>query len=129
MSIIKLRSNAYRVEVTIAISTATSTAVDISNLRLRGVGVAFPAAWTNADLKLQAKIDDIWYDVYTDDHTQVKITSIEAPTADPQEIQNFPSEGWSVVGCDEIRVVSIDTADGSDENQGAARTLNLLLLG
>lgn len=125
--VLQTNLNGYYAEVTIASGAATSGAVTVTNIWIKSIAVAFPAAWTAADLKIQGRVNGTWYDIYDDIGNLVKITGIATAPSTPR-IQLFPAEGWSVAGCDSIRVVSIDTSTEADVNQGASRTLQLIVM-
>lgn len=112
-----------KVAVTIANNTASSSAVETNGRRL--VAVQTPAAWTAAD---------ITFDVYDAENAQwlkivdaagaaVKITGVATGAA---EI-NLPPEIGDRLTYNRMRLTSTNTASEADVNQGAARTLYVIL--
>lgn len=104
--------------VTIANGTALSGAIDIS--RYSGMQVFMPAAWTTANVGFHVS--------YTEGGTYVKLhdkddalVEIASPTA--AIAHNAPSEIFPSLF---LKLWSQDGA-GSDTNQGAARTIVLVL--
>lgn len=118
----------FRPSVTIANGEPDSTSVDLSDRAPRGVGVrsADWSAWTSADIKLQVSLDDSTYeDCYDETGNLIKITGLPSSGA---ASAIFPAGSWQAGVFPYLRVVSIDTSDETDENQGDDRTLNILLL-
>ena len=85
-----------------------------------GADIAMPAAWTAASIgfKVCATSDGTYLPKYDDTNTLVQITPAEVDKA-----YNFPTELFA------SHYVKLWSQDGSagDENQGAARTIVLMM--
>ena len=104
--------------VTIAINTAISGAIDVS--RYSGMQVFMPAAWTAANIGFKVCATESGTYVQLNDKDDA-IVEIASPTA--ALAHNAPSELFPTMF---LKVWSQDGA-GSDTNQAAARTLTLVL--
>ena len=108
------RNTAQR-NITIANAAALSGAVSIGGEAL--VGIQMPAAWTAADLTMQAAVDETTYnDVYQDDGTELTFQADASRwiAIDPKY----------TLGIQDFKLRSGTTA--TPVNQGAARTLILI---
>lgn len=123
--------------VAIAITEAVSAAFQSpNNPDYDTVQVKLPAAWTAADLKLQFSDDEgtTWFNVVESDGSVSKLTSIPtsggglvAAPHDANSGLDYWAQAMKAIPNGYFRVVSIDTADESNENQAAARTVDLLV--
>ena len=116
MVISNVQSVLVPVEVTIAESGSLSAAVDIKGATI--VGVIMPAAWTAANLTLQASIDDETYNnVYDKFGTEVNI-----PVAASRHVIVSPAELTS------LRYVKLRSGtSGTPVTQAAARVITLVV--
>lgn len=111
------------VEVTIAASAATSTAVPFFGRRLAAVVTS--SAWTAADISFEIKVPQLgsWMKVVDNQGGLVKMTSVATAAAEyripPEIADRFTGE--------EVRVVSTATTSEANENQGSARTLYVIV--
>lgn len=108
--------------VTIAISTAVSSAFQLYGYRI--VGIYTPSAWTAADISFEVhKGDGTWVKVVGNDGALVKLTGVATGAAEfnmvPEILDFFTNE--------QCRIVSTNTASEADVNQDAARTLTVVL--
>lgn len=114
---------AYTVSATIANGAALSSAIDMTQWIAQGsptpIAIIMPAAWTTAGITLQASNDGVNYnEVYTQAGSEYTVTT---PAASEYIILNPPD----LEGMTYIKIRS-GTA-GSPVNQGAARTISLVL--
>lgn len=113
--------------VTIAINTAVSSQIDVGPYVPRGISVITAAAWTAADITVEATPDGVtWYPLTLSDCAEyARITNV--PTA-ASVWTGIPAEAWFAMPACAIRLRSTNTASTAAVNQAAARTLYVGLL-
>lgn len=116
--------------VTIANGAAVSTDLYASSMSARVQGfraltIITPAAWTAADIGLQVSTDgSTWHTLRNSSGTIVKITGVATAAAGAY----VSPDAWGLAGAVRyVRFISLDTADNTNENQGGARTLTVLV--
>lgn len=115
---------AYRAETTIASGAAASGGLKLTGYR--GLAVQTPAAWTAANIGFEVSEDDSTYvPLYDEDGARVVISGVATGAA---AVYIAPAEVWAAGVYPYVRLASLDTADGSAENQAAARTLKVIAL-
>lgn len=109
--------------VTIAITTSTSTAVELDGNRV--ASIITPTAWTAADISFEVyePVAQAWRKVVDSSGALVKITGVAAAAS---ELMLLPEIADRLLA-NRIRVVSTNTASEADVNQDAARTLYVLI--
>lgn len=124
-TIIKNNSDAaFRATVTIASGAAVSSSLKLTGYR--GLAVQTPAVWTAANIGLEVSEDDSTFvPLYDEDGARVVISSVATGAAG---LYLMPAEAWACGVYPYVRLASLDTADGSAENQAAARTLKVIAL-
>lgn len=119
-------SNQYRFDMTIASGAAVSDGVSIEKHPVDRLAVQVPAAWTAADIGFDVSQDDSTYiPLKGATGSRLKITGVATGAAG---VYIAPAETFLVDGYRYVRLASLDTGDESAENQGAARSLVLVLL-
>lgn len=120
--------------VTIALNQAISGSFTIKySNELERLTIKMPAAWTPADLKAQYSLDNgnTWEDIRDDAGDLYKITGIQTavPSAYSPPLDVNRHDTWARIlnslSPVSFRLVSIDTADETNENQLAARTIRI----
>jgi len=112
--------------VTIAAGAAISGGVELRSRRPRGLAVETPGTWTTADIGLQVSHDNTnWTPVADEFGNRIKISGIATGAA---KLYVFPAGAWAILPYPYFRLESLDTADGTAENQAAARTLKVVML-
>lgn len=120
-----------RVDVIIANGAATSENIfkgdgEITARGFRGLVVVTPAAWTAADIGFEASSDgSAWLPLMDNAGARVRITGVATSAA---RAYVAPSTAWGAGAFPFVRLVSLNTGTGANENQGAARTLTVVLL-
>lgn len=114
---------AYQAAVTIANGAALSSAADLTAYIQSGgkhvVGLIMPAAWTTANITMQASEDGTNFsDIHLQNGTEYTLTNSAAA-------QYIILTASDLAGANYLKVRS--GTSGSPVNQGAARTLNLLI--
>ena len=121
----------YRPTVTIANGASSSSSIVNTSVGARGIAVIVPAVWTGANLGLEISLDNgtTWVPVRNEEGKVVRITNIKTAEA---SLYVYPAASWQVGVAPLIRLTSLDTGaadtDFTAQNQGAARTLTVLLL-
>ena len=115
------------VTVTIAINTAVSTAFEFNGQRV--VGVVVPAAWTAGDITFDIEYPSgTWVKVVNRAGAAYKLTGVATAASEYQLVSGDANQAdIIIVGMGAGRVVSTNTASEADVNQGAARTLVVVL--
>lgn len=114
-----------RKAVTIENAAAVSSSFDPE--AARGFAVELPAAWTAADIGIEVSLDDSTFiPLYDDTGTRVVLSGLETAEAG---LYLAPPEAWPVGIYKYVRLVSLNTSSGANENQGAERSLTVALLG
>lgn len=118
------RANLYYQSTSIAESASLSAVIDAAGLQFQSVSVEVPSAWTAADIGFQVSRDGSTYvPLFYDDEgtrTRVKLTQVKT---DGAGVYVAPAEAWALSVYPYFKLESLDTADETAENQGAARTL------
>lgn len=114
---------AYQVPVIIANGGSLSGAADITAYIQQGnpkpVGILMPAAWTTAGITVQASEDGVnYYNVFTQGGTEYTVTT-------PAASEYIILTASDLAGANYLKLRS--GTSGSPVNQGAARTLQILL--
>jgi hypothetical protein len=111
-----------RNSVTILISTAVSSAIQMADGGPNGIAVQTPVAWTAADIGIDVSLDGTnWLPVFAADGSRVKLQAVPVAAAG---LMVFDANDVRVVGTFRyMRLTSLDTSDETAENQVAARTL------
>lgn len=124
-TIIKNNSDAaFRATATIASGAAVSNALKLTGYR--GLAVQTPATWTAANIGFEVSEDGTTFiPLYDEDGARVVISSVATGAA---QLYCAPAEAWACGVYPYVRLASLDTADGSAENQAAARTLKVIAL-
>ena len=116
---------------TIANSGNLSDAVEIPGYRV--IGIISPAAWTAADIALQISLDGTNYKKVMD-HAGEIIKFKDIQTAESRIHLLGATEATDVGGGmpfiigSHVKLQSVNTADETDEAQGAERVLYVLML-
>jgi hypothetical protein len=110
-------------ELTVAINTAVSSKYNIGGQGGRGFVVQVPVVWETANIAFEVSDEEAptnWYPLYTETGSRVQITGI-----DTSSIRSYiaPPESWAMGAYRWMRLVSVNTSTGANENQTAARTL------
>lgn len=115
---------AFRAETTIAIGAAVSSGLKLTGYR--GLAVQTPATWTAANIGFEVSEDgSTFVPLYDEDGARVVISGVVTNAA---ALYIAPAEVWAAGVYPYVRLASLDTADGSAENQAAARTLKVIAL-
>jgi hypothetical protein len=116
-----------RLAVTIANGAAVSGDIYASSDgRVRAYGfrllsVSVPSAWTAADIGFEVSADgSTWVKVYDETGVRIKITGVATAAAG---IYTAPPKIALVGMWPYLRLVSLNTSTGANENQGADRAL------
>ncbi len=108
------------IEVTIANGASLSGAAALAGKAV--VGILGPAAWTAAAMSFDVSVDGTTFVPYCSQTAEVSIASAVIATAAPRFFGLSPAE-W--IGFHSVKVRS--GLKGSEVNQGAARTLTLVV--
>lgn len=109
--------------VVIASGAATSEAIKLGHRRVCGIVV--PSAWTAADISFEIEQPSgTWVKVVDQAGALVKCTGVATAAS---EYQLLPEIADRLVAHGALRLVSTNTASEADVNQGAARTMVVLL--
>jgi len=124
-TIIKNNSDAaFRATATIASGAAVSNALAMTGYR--GLAVQTPAVWTAANIGFEVSEDGTTFvPLYDEEGARVVISSVATGAA---RLYCAPAQAWACGVYPYVRLASLDTADGSAENQAAARTLKVIAL-
>lgn len=116
-----------RKDVTIASGAAVSGSIEFGYAAApRGLAVQVPGTWTAANIGVDFSTDgSTWLPLLDEEGNYVVITGVPTSTAC---VQTFPADGWVAMAYPYMRLHSRDTADDTDENQGGARSLSVILL-
>ena len=116
----------FRKAVTIANGAAVSSNITLKDGGAHRLAVLTPAAWTAADIAFQASVDGVtWVQLRTQAGLISRITVV--PTAAAALLWG-PEETRVLGAFKYIRLNSVNTASEAAVNQGAARTLTIILL-
>lgn len=111
--------------VTIANGAAVSDSIQGNDLsEADSFTIAFPSAWTAADLGFEVSDDDgaTWLPFRDAVWGRVRIQNVATGAA---AVVAVPAELWGVTKHALFRLVSLNTSTGANENQLADRTLTL----
>jgi hypothetical protein len=123
---INLRQKANAFTATIANGAALSDAVDIDAFGPRGIAVQTPTAWTAADIAFEVSADGTnYFPLYTDTGGRVRISGVATAEA---RVYIAPAEIWAAGAYTHLKIASVNTSTGADENQGAERILIVKVL-
>ena len=112
-----------KVTVTIANAAATSSSFKLAGQRIAAIVV--PSAWTAADITFEiAEPAGTWVKVVDQAGALVKMTGVATAAS---ECQLLPEIADRMVAHGLIRLASTNTASEADINQGAARSLVVIL--
>lgn len=113
--------------VTIANNAATSTAFPLGHSRV--VGVIVPSAWTAADISFEIEHPSgTWVKVVNRAGALYKLTGVATAASEYQLVSGDANQADVIItGPGDGRIVSTNTASEADANQGAARTLTVVL--
>lgn len=100
-------------------ASASVSAEAICVARDAGMAIKVPSEWTAADIGFTAAedISSTFAPVYDDEGSRVKITGIATSASQWYDVPE------AVMKHAYVKLASLDTGDGSAENQGAARVL------
>lgn len=121
------------IDVTIANGAAVSTAFDLSGWNI--IGVITPSAWTAADISFEVEEPDGTYvKVVDNEGVLFKLTGIATAASELHLMGGGARDGTAglsqgpvITSHGNARVVSTNTASEADVNQGAARSLVVIL--
>ena len=124
------------VEVTIAITNPLSTRFSFQGQRV--VGVIVPSAWTAADITFEIErplyaadnpgTTQSWIKVVNRAGALYKLTGVATATSEYQMVAGDANQGDVIItGPGDGRIVSTNTGSEADVNQGAARTVIVVL--
>ena len=124
------------VEVTIAIDTAVSTRFAFQGQRV--VGVIVPSAWTAGDITFDierplyaadnARTTQSWIKVVNRAGAAYKLTGVATTASEYQLVGGDANQADIIItGPGDGRIVSTNTGSEADVNQGAARTVIVVL--
>lgn len=113
--------------LTIANDAATSSAFPFNGQRV--VGVIVPSAWTAADISFEIEYPSgTWVKVVNRAGALYKLTGVATTASEMQLVSGDANQADVVIsGPGSGRVVSTNTASEADANQGAARTVVVVL--
>lgn len=115
-----------RMSGTIANGAAVSDAFDISKLQMLCAAVLVPSAWTAADIGFEVSIDGVtWVSLHDDEGNRIKITGV---VTNASRLYIAPAKSWALGAFPYVRIVSLNTSNGANINQGADRTVILVRL-
>lgn len=121
-----LVNHSTRATVAIASGAAVSETVTLTTTRPRGLAVLVPSAWTAADIGFEISTDNsAWVPLYGDTGLRIKITTIATAAS---QLYIAPTEVWAACAFPYLRLASLNTGTGANANQGAARSLIVVLL-
>ena len=117
------------VSVTIASSAASSSAFEFNGQRV--VGVIVPAEWTAADITFDVAIptaSGTFVKVVNRAGAAYKLTGVATSAAEYQLVSGDANQADIIItGPGAGRITSTNTGSEADVNQGAARTLIVIL--
>ncbi len=114
-------------QLTIANNAAVTGALQLQ-FGERIVAVETPSAWTAADIVVQVSRDGTTFvDLKDITGTLLRLTSIAVGAAELRTIANDITALDLPLGPNQVKLRSCNTASAADVNQGAARTLWVLL--
>jgi len=113
--------------LTIANGAATSSTFKFSGQRV--VGVIIPSAWTDADITFEMEFPrDTYVKVIDEAGAIFKITGVATAASESYLIGGGANQADIVItGPSRGKVVSTNTGSEADVNQGAARTVGVIL--
>ena len=113
--------------LTIANGAAVSTAFPFD--RRRVVGVIVPSAWTAADITFDIEYPkSTWIKVVNRAGAAYKLTGVATGASELQIVSGDANQADVIItGPGDGRLVSTNTASEADVNQGAARTVVVVL--
>lgn len=139
MSLIPNRSEFWTlIEVTIASGAAVTAnlyaaangpeAVEAGKLGFRGLGVFTTDDWTAADLTIDTSLDGTTWRTERDENGDITRAVVNALTSGGFSVVFPAGPAWKAGAMDYVRLRSVNSASEADVNQGATRTLTVILM-